>query len=56
MLKPKAQIKEDELDTFFLESKEHARLSREAFKKTYGLLKGWKRSTQEMMDFLRKEL
>ena len=56
MLKQKIQIENDELDTSFLESEEYARLSREAFKKTYGLLKGWKRSTQEMMDFLRKEL
>ncbi|MEK6963148.1 MAG: hypothetical protein AABX70_01880 [Nanoarchaeota archaeon] len=57
MPKLKELIKqEEELDRSFLESQEYAKLSQEAFKKTYGMLKGWKRTGQEVKDRARRTL
>jgi len=47
-------MENDEFDTSFLQSEEYARKSRQVLKKTYGMVKGWKRSSQEMVDFFRK--
>ncbi|HLD04668.1 MAG TPA: hypothetical protein VJG90_03025 [Candidatus Nanoarchaeia archaeon] len=54
MPKLKVLIEDDELDTSFLESEEYARKSREVLKKTYGMVKGWKRTGQEIADLCRK--
>ncbi len=56
MTKFKELSDDEEMDASFLKSEEYSRQCREVLKKTYGMLKGWKRTGQEVKDRARREL